>query len=56
MGKMFASYSAGRRLISTVYKELKILASPKIKDPVKKWTAEMNRHFDVPGDYIKLNK
>jgi hypothetical protein len=32
-------------LITRIYKELKKLNSPKINEPIKKWTTELNRTF-----------
>ena len=34
-----------KELISKIYKQLLPLNSRKIKDPVKKWAKELNRHF-----------
>jgi hypothetical protein len=43
--KIFASYTLGKGLITRIYRELKKLNSPKINDPMKKWTNELNRAF-----------
>jgi hypothetical protein len=32
-------------LITRIYRELKILNSPKISEPIKKWASELNRTF-----------
>jgi hypothetical protein len=34
--KMFASYPSNKGLITRIYRELKILKSPKINEPIKK--------------------
>jgi hypothetical protein len=43
--KIFADYTPDKELITTVYRELKKLNSPKINDPIKKWATELNRAF-----------
>jgi hypothetical protein len=43
--KIFASYTSDKGLITRVYRELKKLNSPKIKEPIKKWASELNRTF-----------
>jgi hypothetical protein len=43
--KIFASYTSDIGLITRIYKELKILNSPKINEPIKKWETELNRTF-----------
>jgi hypothetical protein len=40
--KMFASYTSDKGLITKIYRELKKLNSPKINEPIKKWTTELN--------------
>jgi hypothetical protein len=40
--KIFASYTSDKGLIFRMYRELKKLNSPKINDPIKKWTNELN--------------
>jgi hypothetical protein len=32
-------------LITRIYRELKKLNSPKVNEPIKKWTTELNRTF-----------
>jgi hypothetical protein len=32
-------------LITRIYRELKKLNSPKINEPINKWTSELNRTF-----------
>jgi hypothetical protein len=43
--KTFASYTSDKGLITRLYRELKTLNSPKIKEPIKKWATELNRTF-----------
>jgi hypothetical protein len=43
--KIFASYSSDKGLITRVYRELKTLNSPKIYEPIKKWTTDLNGTF-----------
>jgi hypothetical protein len=39
--KIFASYSSDKGLVTRIYRELKKLNSPKLNNPVKKWTHEI---------------
>jgi hypothetical protein len=43
--KIFASYTSDKGLVTRIYRELKKLNSPKINEPIKKWTTELNRTF-----------
>jgi hypothetical protein len=43
--KIFASYTSDKGLTTRIYRELKKLNSPKINEPIKKWTTELNRTF-----------
>jgi hypothetical protein len=43
--KIFAIYTSDKGLITTIYRELKKLNSPKINEPIKKWAAELNTTF-----------
>jgi hypothetical protein len=43
--KIFANYTSDKGLITKIYRELKKLNSPKINEPVKKWTTELNTTF-----------
>ena len=43
--KIIAKKVADKELISKIYKQLLQLNSRKIKDPIKKWAKELNRHF-----------
>jgi hypothetical protein len=43
--KIFASYTSDKGLITRIYRELKKLNSPKINEPIKKWTSELSRTF-----------
>jgi hypothetical protein len=43
--KIFASYTSDKGLITRKYRELKILNSPRINEPIMKWAIELNRTF-----------
>jgi hypothetical protein len=43
--KIFASYTSDKGMITSIYRELKKLNSPKINEPIKKWTTILNRTF-----------
>ena len=43
--KIRANEATDKQLISKIYKQHLQLNSRKIKDPVKKWAKELNRHF-----------
>jgi hypothetical protein len=43
--KIFASYTSDKGLIIRIYRDLKILNSPKINEPINKWASELNRTF-----------
>ena len=43
--KIIANEATDKELISKIYKKLLKLNSRKIKDPIKKWVKELNRHF-----------
>ena len=43
--KIIVNEAMDKELISKIYKQLLQLNSRKIKDPIKKWAKELNRHF-----------
>jgi hypothetical protein len=43
--KIFASYISEKGLITTIYRELRKINSPKFNDPMKKWSSELNKAF-----------
>jgi hypothetical protein len=44
-GKIFASYTSEKQLITRIYRELKKQNCHKINEPIKKWATELNRTF-----------
>jgi hypothetical protein len=54
--KIFASYTSKKELIIRIYRELKkLIHSPQINDPMKKWTNEQNRAFSKEEVQIAKN-
>ena len=43
--KITVNKATEKELISKIYKQFLQLNSRKIKDPIKKWTKELNKHF-----------
>jgi hypothetical protein len=52
--KIFASYIPDKGLLTTIYRELKKLNSPKVNKPIKKWATELNR--TVSKEEIQMAK
>ena len=45
MGENNTIEATDKDLISAIYKQILLLNSRKINDPIKIWTKELNRHF-----------
>ena len=43
--KIIANETTDKELISKLYNQLMQLNTRKIKDPIKKWVRDLNRHF-----------
>jgi hypothetical protein len=43
--KILSSDTSDKRLITSIYRELRKLNSPKVNDPIKKCATELNRNF-----------
>jgi hypothetical protein len=43
--KIFASYTSDKGLITRIYREFKKQNSPKINEPIKKWSTDLNKTF-----------
>jgi hypothetical protein len=52
--KIFTGYTAVKGLITRIYRELKKLNFPQIKEPIQKWATEPNRNFSK--DEIQVAK
>jgi hypothetical protein len=53
-GKIFASYTSDKGLITRIYRVLKKLNSPQINKPIKKWATELHRTFSK--EEIQMSK
>jgi hypothetical protein len=45
MGENLCQLYIRQGMLTRIYRELKKLSSPKINDPMKKWTSKLNRAF-----------
>jgi hypothetical protein len=52
--KIFSVSTLDKGQITRIYRELKKLSSPKIKEPIKKWAIELNRTYSK--EEIKMAK
>ena len=43
--KIIANEATDKEIISKIHKQLLLLNSKKISNPIKKWAKELNRHF-----------
>ena len=43
--KIIANETTDKELIPKICKQLKLLSTRKINNPIKKWAKELNRHF-----------
>jgi hypothetical protein len=53
--KIFSSYTSDEGQITRIHRELKKLNSPKINEPIKTWTTELNRTFSKAETQVAKN-
>jgi hypothetical protein len=51
--KTFVSYTSEKVLITSIYRELKKLNSPKINEPIKKWTTVSKEEIQMAKKHMK---
>ena len=52
--KIFSTHTSDRALISKIYKELTKLYIKNTKNPINKWTKELDRHFTEQGTFKEV--
>jgi hypothetical protein len=52
--KIFVSYTSDKALITSIYRDLTKLNTPKINEPTKKWATDLNR--TISKEEVQLAK